>query len=61
MPFAIAGLDLQEWLTTERLMAIVRAVIVLVAGLILARVATAMILRFARRRADAQQRLCCAA
>ena len=57
MPFAIAGLDLQEWLTTERLMAIVRAVIVLVAGLILARVATAMILRFARRRADAQQRL----
>lgn len=55
MPFDLESLGLREWLTPERLAALASAVITLVVGILLARLAAASVARVARRRADRQE------
>ncbi len=55
MPLGTIATGLSDWLTTERLVALLRAVIVLVVGLALARTAAAMVTRVARKRTGRQE------
>ena len=55
MPFDLESLGLREWLTPERLMSLVRAALILVVGVLLARLAAASVMRIARKRADRQE------
>ena len=55
MPLGTIATGLSDWLTTERLVALLRAVIVLVVGLALARTAAAMVARMARKRTGRQE------
>lgn len=52
MPFDLENLGLREWLTPERMMALVRAVLTLTIGLVLARLAAASVGRIAQKRAE---------